>query len=339
MPKSNYVDFKAVKASVSMLQILDHYGLTERFKRTNDSLSGACPLHNGENPTQFRVSLAKNCWNCFGQCKRGGNVLDFVALKEGVSLRQAALRISEWFNLSFDVPTSDGKADVGGETPKPARPRASAKSRDATDDTGPNKPLGFQLQNLDTAHPYLTERGVSKETVMEFGLGFCGNGSMTGRIVIPIHNVQGQLIAYAGRWPGEPPAGTPKYKLPAGFKKSLELFNLHRAIQQSSDAPLVIVEGFFDCIKLWQHGLKRVVALMGSTLSLAQEELIRKHTNAQALVLVMLDEDEAGQAGRQEIVCRLSRFCFVKLHQFESADTQPEHLSAEQVRQIIGGVQ
>ena len=78
---------------------------------------------------------------------------------------------------------------------------------------------------------------------------------------------------------------------------------------------------------------------MGSTLSLAQEELIRKHTNAQSLVLVMLDEDDAGRSGRQEIVCRLSRFCFVKLHQFENVDTQPEHLSAEQARQIIGGIQ
>src|SRR6266545_1429413 len=143
MPKPNYVDFKAVKASVSMLQILDHYGLTERFKRSNDSLSGSCPLHNGDNPTQFRVSLSKDCWNCFGQCKRGGNVLDFVALKEGVPLRQAALRISEWFNLSFEAPTTDSKADASSETAKPARSQAHAKSASAGDDADPNKPLGF----------------------------------------------------------------------------------------------------------------------------------------------------------------------------------------------------
>ncbi len=339
MPKTNYVDFKAVKASVSMLQILDHYGLTERFKRSNDSLSGACPIHAGENPTQFRVSLSKNCWNCFGQCKRGGNVLDFVSLKEGVSPRQAALRIAEWFQLSFDAPIANGKSEAVGAADKPTSSPTRAKSASASDEAGPNKPLGFQLQNLDTAHPYLAERGLSQETVAEFGLGYCAKGSMSGRIVIPIHNPEGQLIAYTGRWPGEPTEGTPKYKLPAGFKKAQELFNLHRAIQQPPDVSLVIVEGFFDCIKLWQHGLKRVVALMGSTLSQAQEELIRKHTNAQSLVLVMLDEDEAGRAGRQEIVCRLSRFCFVKLHQFENAGTQPEHLSAEQVRQIIGGIQ
>jgi len=78
---------------------------------------------------------------------------------------------------------------------------------------------------------------------------------------------------------------------------------------------------------------------MGSDLSAAQEELIRQNTNAWSQVLVMLDEDEAGQIGRENIACRLSRFCFVKVHQFDESGTQPEHLSAEQVRQIIGGGQ
>src|SRR5206468_4409817 len=130
MPKSQYVDFKAVKASVSMLQILEHYGLTERFKRSNDSLSGSCPLHNGDNPTQFRVSISKNCWNCFGQCKRGGNVLDFVALKENVSVREAAIRISEWFGLTFDVPAkkSESNGDAKEKPAQPTAPRSDANN-------------------------------------------------------------------------------------------------------------------------------------------------------------------------------------------------------------------
>src|SRR5206468_4584656 len=123
---------------------------------------------------------------------------------------------------------------------------------------------------------------------------------------------------YAGRWPGDPPADTPKYKLPPGFRKSQEIFNLDRAIKQPLDRPLVIVEGFFDCIKLWQLGAKNVVALMGSTLSPAQEELIRKHTDSQSKVLVMLDEDDAGRAARGEIVRRLAQFVFVKSHAFDA---------------------
>ena len=62
--ESRFVDFKAVKAAVTMEQVLQHYGLLDRFKRGADSLSGPCPIHQGTNPTQFRVSLSKNCWNC-----------------------------------------------------------------------------------------------------------------------------------------------------------------------------------------------------------------------------------------------------------------------------------
>lgn len=54
---SRFVDFKAVKAAVSMLQVLERYGLAESFKRSGHSLSGPCPLHQGQNRTQFRVSL------------------------------------------------------------------------------------------------------------------------------------------------------------------------------------------------------------------------------------------------------------------------------------------
>jgi DNA primase len=77
---------------------------------------------------------------------------------------------------------------------------------------------------------------------------------------------------------------------------------------------------------------------MGSSLSAAQEELIRKHTNGQSQAILMLDEDDAGQAGRDDIAARLAKFCFVKVHQFEKPGTQPEQLSAEEVAQLFGGV-
>ena len=337
MPKSPYVDFKTVKTSVSILQILDHYHLTETFKRKGDSLTGPCPLHRGQNPTQFRISISKNCWNCFSECKRGGNILDFVARKEGISIREAAIRISEWFDLSLEKPARTGEP-ASTEEPRPA-PAAKPALRPAAEkreqESGVNKPLGFALQNLDPAHPYFLERGLTSETVAEFGLGFCNKGSMTGHVVIPVRNVDGQIVAYAGRWPGEPPEGKPKYKLPQGFRKSLELFNLDRASKERTNTPLVIVEGFFDCMKLHQHGCRKVVALMGSTLSPAQEELIRKHTNRHSQIVIVLDEDEAGQVGRDDIACRLSRFCFVKVHQFEKAGMQPDQLSVDEVTELF----
>jgi 5S rRNA maturation endonuclease (ribonuclease M5) len=76
---------------------------------------------------------------------------------------------------------------------------------------------------------------------------------------------------------------------------------------------------------------------MGSTMSAAQEELIKKHTDSKSQVIVMLDEDEAGQAGREDIAVRLAKFVFVKIHAFEKPETQPDNLTAEEVQQLFGG--
>ena len=342
MPKSSFVDFKAVKAAISMEQVLDHYSLLDKFKRSGDSLSGPCPIHKGSNPTQFRVSVSKNIWHCFSKCKHGGNVLDFIAKMEQASIHAAALKTIEWFHLdpkamsgnTDDASVSDAPQSDTPKTPKET-PKQTAK---AEDPTGPNKPLKFRLEKLERDHPYLTnERGLTPETVAEFGTGYCAKGMMAGRIAIPIHNAAGEVLGYAGRYIGEPPADTPKYKLPPGFRKSLELFNIHRAIKEPKDKPLVIVEGFFDCMKLHQHGRRKVVALMGSTMSAAQEDLIRQHTEGSGHVIVMLDEDEAGRFGSQDIAVHLSRHCFVKTHVFDTPGLQPEHLSAEEVHHILGG--
>jgi DNA primase len=143
------------------------------------------------------------------------------------------------------------------------------------------------------------------------------------------------VVAYCGRWPGEPPEGSPKYKLPTGFRKRQEVFNLDRASRETTDRPLIIVEGFFDAIKLHQHGYRNVVALMGSTMTAAQEELIRRNTNSNSHIVVMFDEDEAGKSGREAVATRLSKFCFVKIHVFGKPDMQPEDLTAEEVQQLF----
>src|SRR5437016_12932914 len=116
MPKSSFVDFRAVKTAITMEQLLQHYGLLDRFKRSGDSLSGPCPIHRGENPTQFRVSISKNIWNCFSECKRGGNVLDFIALMENITIHAAALKAMEWFSLNPH--SMSGKSNGSGELPK-----------------------------------------------------------------------------------------------------------------------------------------------------------------------------------------------------------------------------
>lgn len=339
MSKSIFVDFRAVKREVTMVQVLKHYGLMSQLKQTGDSITGACPIHEGKNETAFRVSVSKNCWNCFSRCGCGGNVLDFVAKKEKVSLPKAARLLVDWFNLNLE-PSDREPVSPPREPESRVREKKSTKQQSQsveTDDSkGENKPLEFVLKNLQAEHPYLAERRLTAETVTTFGLGFCQKGLLTGRIAIPIHNAKGELVAYGGRWPGK--TDKEKYLFPKGFKKSLELFNLNRAIAEPADKPLVIVEGFFDCMTLWQHGCKRVVALMGSSMSAAQERLIRQYSSAANRVIVMLDEDDAGRSNRDEIAARLSQCCFVKTHVFATADMQPDQMAAEDVRKIVEGI-
>jgi DNA primase len=341
MAKTPYVDFKAVKAAITMEQVLTHYGILDKLKRGADSLNGPCPIHKGSNPTQFRVSTSKNIWNCFSRCK-GGNVLDFIAKMEDTSIHAAAVKAIEWFNLDLEAMSAgEDKTETDGanETapkPKPASTTEPKKSAPAAEKSVPNTPLKFRLDKLEREHPYLMqERGLTLETVIDFGLGFCTKGMMAGRIAIPIHNVKGEVVAYAGRFPGEPPdEDTEKYKLPPGFRKMQELFNIDRASKEPADTPLIIVEGFFGCMKIHQAGCRNVVALMGSTMSPAQEELIRRYSH----VILMLDEDEAGRTARAEIAARLARFAYVKIHAFEQEGQQPDKLNAEEMAQLIGGV-
>src|SRR3954462_14182644 len=121
MAKSSFVDFKAVKAAVKMEEVLRHYNLLDGFKRTGENLSGPCPIHKGTNPTQFRVSTTKNLWNCFSECKNGGNVLDFIAKMEDVSIHAAALKAIEWFHIDPEI--AAGNSDEEREQPA-AAPKA-----------------------------------------------------------------------------------------------------------------------------------------------------------------------------------------------------------------------
>lgn len=346
--KTEFVDFKVIKQAVTIMQVLDHYGITGSFKQSGDTLSGCCPLHGGSNTTQFRVSVSKNCFNCFGECKSGGNVLDFVAKKEKVSVRAAALLIQKWFSVD-SRPGNAGSppATEAKKSEATVQAAAPAKEAEAKPETTPaaneppaepkkaNEPLGFALKNLDVTHAYLEERGLTAETITAFGLGYCAKGSMAGRIAIPIHNAEGKLVAYAGRWPGNPPGDSPKYKLPNGFLKSLEVYNLNNALKENPSEPLVVVEGFFDCIKLWQAGIRRVVSVMGSSVSDAQAAQIAKAATPQGRVIVLFDEDPAGRAGREQAVQKLAPLVFVKVISLITPGLQPDMLTPVEIAGVL----
>jgi DNA primase len=330
----SYVSFDEVKMRIGMEALLAHYDLLHaNAKRKGDELVLHCVFHDNDRTPSLKINTAKNIFNCFG-CHAGGDVLGFVVLKEGIETgdpdtdrREAALLLQEWFSLRTSKP---GKArrHTTKSTRATKRAEASVSSPRAVEDGVPaepakdephaalvNPPLPFTFRNLDPAHPYLRERGLSEETIAMFGLGYhAGRGIMHGRIVIPIHNASGELIAYAGRWPGNVgwPEGEDKYKLPPGFHKSLVLFNLHRAREYARDG-LIVTEGFFDTLlEFWQRGRRNVVALMGSSMSAEQERLIVQTVGGRGRVLFAFDPDEAGRKGMQEAALRLISQVFVR---------------------------
>ena len=151
---------------------------------------------------------------------------------------------------------------------------------------------------------------------------------MQGGCVIPIHNAKGELVAYAGRC--DQRIGTP-LQISGGFHKSLELFNLHRV---RGELPIVLVEGFFDCMKVTQAGFP-CVALMGSTMSKAQEELLAEHFGH---VIVMLDGDEAGRSAAEAIADRLRRVAYQVDVESLSDGVQPDMLPTEEITRILASV-
>ena len=149
---------------------------------------------------------------------------------------------------------------------------------------------------------------------------------MSGRVVIPIHNERGELVAYAGRAIDD---GEPKYKLPSGFHKSVEVYNLHRAVQRSRET-VVVVEGYFGCIHVWKTGLSSV-ALMGSSLSAEQESLIVANFER---VIVLMDGNAPGQKCTDECLNRLGRRIWVKAVQLPDG-IQPDGVAVEELQLLL----
>jgi DNA primase len=339
----DWVSFDEIKKTIPLAKAIEHYGIPLRRVNTH-SLRGKCPLpmHGSEKSKEsFTATLNKGvggAWACQSHSciksrgRVGGNVLDFVAAMEQCSVRDAAIRLQMWFLVPA---AGNGNVLVGKEpraeisAGKEPDPKRDAGKNNGVGESESNKPLSFELQNVDHFHPYLTERGLTNETTETFGIGFfSGKGSMHDRIVIPIHNPMGELVAYAGR---SIDGSEPRYKFPAGFHKSLELFNLHRVRGELS---VVLVEGFFDCMTVTQAGYP-CVALMGSTMSKAQENLLAEKF---AHVIVMLDGDEAGRGAAVEIADRLQHVVFqVQLVELVN-DVQPDQLLEEELQRGLGGM-
>ncbi len=227
MAKSSWVDYNEIKSKIRIADILEYYGIGLNRKGP-DHLVGCCPLpeHAGDrdNENAFHVSLDKNCFNCLTHCG-GGNIIDLARAMGGyekspVGFRKAALKLQDLFLGSKPFKAQRKSPDNVGP-----------KKDDKKTEPAKNLPLNFTLEKrIKVDHPFLTsEKGLDPKIIKKFGLGYCFKGMMAGRVVIPIHNIEGKIVAYAGRAIKKHDQETRgKYLFPSGFTKSVELFNYHR---------------------------------------------------------------------------------------------------------------
>ena len=315
---SEWVDFAAIKRSVEIVQVLRRYRVRLKAVGKNH-LRGSCPLPTHGSPhsrESFQVDATKNVWSCHSasccqarQGKVGGNVLDLVACMESCSIREAALRLKGWTD---PVETSGRQKEL-----------ASKEIRAVEEDLPPLALLPFRLR-LEW-HPYLEQRGIERQTAAAFGVGYyAGRGWMQGRVAFPIQDEQGQLVGYAGR---SVDGRDPRYLFPPGFRKSQVVFNLYRAAATQAGWAIV-VEGFFDCLKVHQAGYDNVVALMGVSASPRQSELLRSRFGE---LLLMLDGDEAGRQASAALARKWPGARIVAIPRTR----QPDQLSSREIEEIL----
>ena len=169
-------DFQSLK-QIPIDQVLARYGVKLRPAGPH-TLYGACPLptHTSRQSREsFSVNLSRRVWACHSaSCiaardgRIGGHAIDLVAMMERCGLRQAGMRLQDWF---------------GGRATDPPPVKESARM---SAPTAGNPPLGFTLQGIDACHPYLEQRGIFPATARLFGVGmYRGNGFLAGPLCDP----------------------------------------------------------------------------------------------------------------------------------------------------------
>jgi DNA primase len=313
---TSWIEFETIKRAVPIVVVLEYYQIGELRRSGPHQLRGRCPLHSGEGRDTFHANTAAQVFHCFS-CGAGGSVLDLVAAIERCGLREAARKLLSWRDSVRVIDTRPSRC--GSSSPR--KPTVTKKRESVP-------VLGFHLRGVDGRHPYLSSRGISEATAATFGVGFySGPGLMSQRLVIPIEDETGRLVGYCGR---SLDGSEPRYKFPPGFAKSQLLFNLHRAAA-TRPPTVMVVEGFFDCLKVYQAGFHAVVALMGAALYECQQWLLVQRFRH---VILMLDGDAAGRRASAMAASRLSASCSLRI--IELADnTQPDQLSDQSLRELL----
>ncbi|MDO4207530.1 MAG: DNA primase, partial [Lachnospiraceae bacterium] len=296
--------------------IVDVIGSYVKLTKKGSTYFGLCPFHNEKTPS-FSVTDNgnKQMYYCFG-CHKGGTVLTFIMQYENVSYTDALKTLADRAGIALPKPDYSKEQE------------ALSRKKDAILEV--NKEAAKYFYHLlksergKNALKYLTDRGLSDETIRSFGLGYSDkyrddlyqymkNKGFTddilkesglfsiketdthdyfwNRVMFPIMDVRSKVIAFGGRVMGE---GEPKYlNSPETicFNKRRTLYGLHAA-KKHKGKELILCEGYMDVISLHQAGFTNAVASLGTALTEGHADILKRYTGN---VVISYDSDTAGR--------------------------------------------
>ena len=323
------------------LTLSDIIGRQLKLTRAGREFKACCPFH-GEKTPSFYVNDAKGFFHCFG-CGVHGDVVSFRMKHDNVTFMEAVESLAA--EAGLEVPKPD---PVSAQKFDEMQHFLQIMER-------VTKWFEAQLQNGQNgfALRYLKDRGLSDETIAQFRLGYAPNNwdglreallaegikaqdlialgilkqsnredkadkpysFFRGRIMFPVTDTRGRVIAFGGRHLDAAFAGQnltekpPKYINSAEsplFNKSSVLYSLSRArAQVGPQSPLILVEGYMDVIALAQAGFTTAVAPLGTALTEEHAQLAWKVSTPEAPPLLSFDGDKAGQAAAYRAIDRL----------------------------------
>jgi DNA primase len=319
------------------------------LKRTGSDFRAPCPFHGGTH-RNFAVIPRKGMFYCF-VCHEGGDVFTFFMKKLGMDYPTAVREVAR--RVGITIP------ERGPTGPDPHEPLYGAVAAAADW-------FARQLREspeADVARHYLASRHLELETALPLGLGYAPRGKafldamkglglrddvllaaglltkredgtvvppFRGRLLFPIHDLRGRVVAFGGRILG---AGEPKYlnsSDSAIFHKGKLLYNLHVAKHAMRKAErAILVEGYFDVLRVALAGIEEVVAPLGTGLTPDQARLVKRYAPH---VILLYDSDEAGlratfHAG-DELLREGLRVSVASLPPGEDPDTLVQHHGA-----------
>ena len=297
-----------VRAASNIVEVIGRHVQLRKRGRTH---IGLCPFHNEKTPS-FNVNPDRQMFYCFG-CGAGGDVFKFLMLHESMSFPDAVIDLAKNAGLKIPVKSkSQAKLELKKTQlveineaanqwfmkNRDERITSYLKDRGLSDESIEKFQLGYALDQWDGLTKAL--KGKFKVEELE-SLGLIHKSSSSdsyidkfrNRVMIPIYNASGRLIAFGGRIidKGEPKyLNSPETQL---FVKSHNLYGLYQGLRDLRKRGFaILVEGYFDAIMLHQAGFTNAVAPLGTSLTEDHARLLKRYCKK---VIVCLDADEAGQ--------------------------------------------